>query len=70
VASIARTCGVGATALTAPHILLLYSAMLVASSGTRCLAIGISPCDVGHDAPFAAFAVLLLGLAAFGRGCL
>src|SRR3954449_11897051 len=37
VASIARTRGVGATALTAPHFLLLYSAMLVASSGNTAL---------------------------------
>jgi MFS family permease len=37
VASIARNRGVGATALTAPHFLLLYSAMLVASSGNTAL---------------------------------
>jgi MFS family permease len=36
-ASIARNRGVGATALTAPHFLLLYSAMLVASSGNTAL---------------------------------
>ena len=36
-ASIARTRGVGATALSAPHFLLLYSAMLVASSGNTAL---------------------------------
>jgi MFS family permease len=37
VASIARTRGVGSTALTPPHFLLLYSAMLVASSGNTAL---------------------------------
>src|SRR5947209_14837223 len=37
VASIARNRGIGATALTAPHFLLLYSAMLVASSGNTAL---------------------------------
>ena len=37
VASIARTRGVGSTALTTPHFLLLYSAMLVASSGNTAL---------------------------------
>src|SRR5438046_6040293 len=37
VASLARTRGVGATALTTPHFLLLYSAMLVASSGNTAL---------------------------------
>jgi MFS family permease len=37
VASIARTRGVGSTALTAPHFVLLYSAMLVASSGNTAL---------------------------------
>ena len=36
-ASIARPRGVGATALTTPHFLLLYSAMLVASSGNTAL---------------------------------
>src|SRR3954454_24827529 len=36
-ASIARTSGVGATALSAPHFVLLYSAMLVASSGNTAL---------------------------------
>jgi MFS family permease len=37
VASIARNRGVGSTALTTPHFLLLYSAMLVASSGNTAL---------------------------------
>jgi MFS family permease len=37
VASIARTRGVGSTALTTRHFLLLYSAMLVASSGNTAL---------------------------------
>src|SRR3954469_10185511 len=37
VASIARNRGVGATALSAPHFVLLYSAMLVASSGNTAL---------------------------------
>jgi MFS family permease len=37
VASIARTRGVGSTALTTAHFLLLYSAMLVASSGNTAL---------------------------------
>jgi MFS family permease len=37
VASIARTRGVRSTALTTPHFLLLYSAMLVASSGNTAL---------------------------------
>src|SRR5947209_14207174 len=37
VSSIARTRGVGSTALTTPHFLLLYSAMLVASSGNTAL---------------------------------
>jgi MFS family permease len=37
VASIARKRGVGSTALTTPHFLLLYSAMLVASSGNTAL---------------------------------
>jgi MFS family permease len=37
VASIARTRGVGSTALTTSHFLLLYSAMLVASSGNTAL---------------------------------
>src|SRR3954454_19035843 len=36
-ASIARTSGVGSTALTRLHFLLLYSAMLVASSGNTAL---------------------------------
>jgi MFS family permease len=36
-ASIARIRGVGLTALTTPHFLLLYSAMLVASSGNTAL---------------------------------
>ncbi len=36
-ASIARNSGVGSTALTTPHFLLLYSAMLVASSGNTAL---------------------------------
>ncbi|HEY6048129.1 MAG TPA: MFS transporter, partial [Sphingomicrobium sp.] len=36
-AFIARTRGVGSTALTTPHFLLLYSAMLVASSGNTAL---------------------------------
>jgi MFS family permease len=37
VASIASNRSVGATALTTPHFLLLYSAMLVASSGNTAL---------------------------------
>jgi MFS family permease len=37
VASIARSRGVGSTALTTPHFLLLFSAMLVASSGNTAL---------------------------------
>jgi MFS family permease len=37
VASIARNRGVGSTALTTPHFLLLFSAMLVASSGNTAL---------------------------------
>jgi len=37
VASIARKGGIGSTALTTPHFLLLYSAMLVASSGNTAL---------------------------------
>jgi MFS family permease len=37
VASIARNRGVGLTALSTPHFLLLYSAMLVASSGNTAL---------------------------------
>jgi len=37
VASIARKGSVGSTALTTPHFLLLYSAMLVASSGNTAL---------------------------------
>src|SRR5690349_4007958 len=37
VASIARKGGVGSTALTTTHFLLLYSAMLVASSGNTAL---------------------------------
>ena len=37
VASIARNRGVGSTALSTPHFLLLYSAMLVASSGNTAL---------------------------------
>jgi MFS family permease len=37
VASIAHNRGVGSTALTTPHFLLLYSAMLVASSGNTAL---------------------------------
>jgi MFS family permease len=37
VASITRNRGVGSTALTTPHFLLLYSAMLVASSGNTAL---------------------------------
>ncbi|HUP67816.1 MAG TPA: MFS transporter [Sphingomicrobium sp.] len=36
-ASIARNRGVGSTALSTPHFLLLYSAMLVASSGNTAL---------------------------------
>jgi MFS family permease len=36
-ASIARTRGVGVTALSTPHFLLLFSAMLVASSGNTAL---------------------------------
>ena len=36
-ASIARNRGVGSTALTTPHFLLLYSAMLVAASGNTAL---------------------------------
>ena len=36
-ASIARNRGVGATALSTPHFLLLYSAMLVAASGNTAL---------------------------------
>src|SRR5436305_12852188 len=36
-ASIARTRGVGLTALSTPHFLLLFSAMLVASSGSTAL---------------------------------
>ena len=36
-ASIARNSGVGSTALTTPHFLLLYSGMLVASSGNTAL---------------------------------
>ena len=36
-ASIARTRGIGSTALTTPHFLLLYSAMLVAASGNTAL---------------------------------
>src|SRR5919107_4678421 len=37
VASIARTKGVGATALTTTHFLLLYAAMLVAAAGNTAL---------------------------------
>jgi hypothetical protein len=37
VASIERNRGVGSTALTTTHFLLLYSAMLVASSGNTVL---------------------------------
>jgi MFS family permease len=37
VASIARNRGIGSTALSTPHFLLLYSAMLVASSGNTAL---------------------------------
>ena len=37
VASIARNRGVGATALTTPHFLLLYAAMLVAAAGNTAL---------------------------------
>src|SRR5437763_16401810 len=36
-ASIARDRGVGATALSAPHFLLLYAAMLVAAAGNTAL---------------------------------
>jgi len=37
VASIARNGGVGKAALTAPHFLLLYAAMLVAAAGNTAL---------------------------------
>jgi hypothetical protein len=37
VASIARNRGVGATALSTPHFLLLYAAMLVAAAGNTAL---------------------------------
>jgi MFS family permease len=57
VASIARNGGIGSTALTTPHFLLLYSAMLVASSGNTALQ-SVMP-SIGREIGVADFWVAL-----------
>lgn len=56
-ASIARNGGIGSTALTTPHFLLLYSAMLVASSGNTALQ-SVMP-SIGREIGVADFWVAL-----------